>query len=151
MTTPFDPMVWKLAHGRELALGPAGVLMAIINVTPDSFSDGGLNIVASNAIENALRAIDEGAVIVDIGTGTGIFAQLACRVGARRVYAIEPDDEAFAWALLEAENVAVMPGTSFGEAARGHVRVSLCQPDAVLTEAAARLRRFVSRYRSKAA
>jgi dihydropteroate synthase len=67
MTTPFDPMVWKLAHGRELALGPAGVLMAIINATPDSFSDGGLNIVASNAIENALRAIDEGAVIVDIG------------------------------------------------------------------------------------
>ena len=67
MTIPFDPVAWKLAHGRELTLGPAGLLMAIINVTPDSFSDGGLNIEASNAIENAFRAIDEGAAIVDIG------------------------------------------------------------------------------------
>ena len=67
MTTPFDPVTWKLAHGRDLTLGPAGVLMAIINVTPDSFSDGGLNIEASHAIENALRAIEEGAAIVDIG------------------------------------------------------------------------------------
>jgi dihydropteroate synthase len=67
MTTPFDPVAWKLAHGRELTLGPAGWLMAIINVTPDSFSDGGLNVEASNAIENALRAVEDGAVIVDIG------------------------------------------------------------------------------------
>lgn len=64
---PFDPAVWKLAHGRQLTLGPAGLLMAIINVTPDSFSDGGLNIEASTAIENAVRAVDEGAAIIDIG------------------------------------------------------------------------------------
>src|SRR5580765_8329348 len=38
------------------------------------------------------RAIKPGAVVIDIGTGTGIFALLACRFGARRVYAIEPDD-----------------------------------------------------------
>lgn len=67
MTTPFDPVAWKLAHGREITLGPAGLLMAIINVTPDSFSDGGLNIEASKAIDNALGAIDAGAAIVDIG------------------------------------------------------------------------------------
>jgi dihydropteroate synthase len=67
MTAPFDPVAWKLAHGRELTLGPTGWLMAIINVTPDSFSDGGLNIEASKAIENALRAVEDGAVIVDIG------------------------------------------------------------------------------------
>jgi protein arginine N-methyltransferase 1 len=45
------------------------------------------------AFARALRqAITPGAVVVDIGTGTGIFALLACRFGARRVYAIEPDD-----------------------------------------------------------
>ena len=67
MPAPFDPVVWKLAHGRTLTLGPRGVLMAIINVTPDSFSDGGLNASAEAALENALRGIDEGAAIIDIG------------------------------------------------------------------------------------
>jgi type I protein arginine methyltransferase len=38
------------------------------------------------------QAVKPGAVVVDIGTGTGIFALLACRFGARRVYAIEPSD-----------------------------------------------------------
>jgi arginine:pyruvate transaminase len=60
------------------------------------------------------------------------------------ISAIEPDCEAFAWALLEAEKVAVMPGSSFGEAARGHIRISLCQPEPVLAEAAARLSRFAA-------
>jgi len=67
MTSPFDPVVWTLAHGRSLTLGPKGLLMAIINVTPDSFSDGGRNLRAGDAIDNALKAIDEGAVIIDIG------------------------------------------------------------------------------------
>ena len=67
------------------------------------------------------------------------------------ISAVEPDDEKFAWALLDAEKVAVMPGSSFGEAAAGHIRISLCQPEDVLREAANRLRRFASTYRSKAA
>jgi protein arginine N-methyltransferase 1 len=45
-----------------------------------------------NAFATALRAtVKPGSVVVDLGTGTGIFALLACRLGARRVYAIEPD------------------------------------------------------------
>ncbi len=45
------------------------------------------------AYAEALRSlIKPGSVVVDIGTGTGIFAMLACRYGARRVYAIEPSD-----------------------------------------------------------
>ncbi|RVC71458.1 pyridoxal phosphate-dependent aminotransferase, partial [Mesorhizobium sp. M4A.F.Ca.ET.022.05.2.1] len=49
------------------------------------------------------------------------------------------------------ERVGVMPGSSFGEAAAGHIRVSLCQPEPILKEAALRLRRFASAYRREAA
>jgi protein arginine N-methyltransferase 1 len=38
------------------------------------------------------RAIRQDSVVLDIGTGTGIFAMLACRFGARHVYALEPGD-----------------------------------------------------------
>ena len=78
------------------------------------------------------------------GSEGGMYVMLDIR-------AVEPDDEAFAWGLLEAEELAVMPGSSFGEAAAGHIRISLCQPDKMLLEAATRLRRFASSYRSKAA
>jgi arginine:pyruvate transaminase len=67
------------------------------------------------------------------------------------ISAIEPDDEKFAWAFLEAEKVGVMPGSSFGDAAAGHLRISMCQPEPVLQEAARRLRHFISNYRREAA
>ncbi len=41
--------------------------MAIVNVTPDSFSDGGLHADVEAAIAHALACVDEGAVILDIG------------------------------------------------------------------------------------
>ena len=64
---------------------------------------------------------------------------------------IEPDCEKFAWELLDAEKVGVMPGVSFGDSAAGHIRISLCQPEDILTEAASRLRRFAIGYGNKAA
>jgi arginine:pyruvate transaminase len=73
------------------------------------------------------------------GSEGGMYVMLDIR-------AVEPDCERFAWALLEAEKVGVMPGSSFGEAAAGHIRISLCQPDELLKEAAKRLRRFISAY-----
>ena len=43
-------------------------------------------------VEALRRSVPEGSVVVDIGTGTGVHAFLACKLGARRVYAIEPGD-----------------------------------------------------------
>lgn len=46
-----------------------------------------------NAYIQALRrTVEPGAFVVEIGTGAGVFAMLACKLGARRVVAIEPDD-----------------------------------------------------------
>lgn len=64
---PFQNFHWKLAHGRSLELGPRGVLMAIINVTPDSFSDGGRFTDASAAVVEGKRCLDDGALILDVG------------------------------------------------------------------------------------
>ena len=49
--------------------------------------------VRVDAYTQAMRqAIRPGSVVLEIGTGPGIFAVLACKLGAKRVYAIEPDD-----------------------------------------------------------
>ena len=58
---------WQLAHGRSLRLGHEGILMGILNVTPDSFSDGGRFDAVDRALEQARRMIAEGAAIIDIG------------------------------------------------------------------------------------
>ncbi len=67
MFSPFDPFDWRLAHGRHLELGPRGLLMAIVNVTPDSFSDGGRFDSADRAVARAILCLEDGADIVDIG------------------------------------------------------------------------------------
>ena len=49
--------------------------------------------IRTDAYVQALRqGVKQNSVVVDIGTGTGIWALLACRFGARKVYAIEPND-----------------------------------------------------------
>lgn len=58
---------WQLAHGRFLELGDKALVMGILNVTPDSFSDGGLFVAPDKAIEQARRMAAEGAVIIDVG------------------------------------------------------------------------------------
>ncbi|MDP3895111.1 MAG: aminotransferase class I/II-fold pyridoxal phosphate-dependent enzyme [Mesorhizobium sp.] len=78
------------------------------------------------------------------GSEGGMYVMLDIR-------AIEPDDERFAWGLLDTEQVAVMPGSSFGEAAAGHIRISLCQPEEVLRDAAMRIRRFIGTHAERSA
>jgi dihydropteroate synthase len=46
---------------------PRPSVMGVVNVTPDSFSDGGVNFRADDAVESARRMLGEGAAIVDVG------------------------------------------------------------------------------------
>jgi dihydropteroate synthase len=57
---------WKLAH-RSLKYGERTLVMGVLNVTPDSFSDGGQFFAFERAIEQAERMISEGAAIIDVG------------------------------------------------------------------------------------
>jgi dihydropteroate synthase len=59
--------IWRVAGGRELDVTERGALMAIINVTPDSFSDGGLHETTEAAVAHALQCVEDGAEILDIG------------------------------------------------------------------------------------
>jgi dihydropteroate synthase len=58
---------WLLAHGRKLELHAKARLMAIVNVTPDSFSDGGDHAAVDDAVRFGLRCVSDGADILDIG------------------------------------------------------------------------------------
>jgi dihydropteroate synthase len=58
---------WQLAHGRHLDLGGKARVMGILNVTPNSFSDGGQFDTFDKAIAQAHLMVSEGAVIVDVG------------------------------------------------------------------------------------
>ncbi|HKO10504.1 MAG TPA: dihydropteroate synthase [Acidobacteriaceae bacterium] len=57
---------WQL-RTRSLALGQRTLIMGILNVTPDSFSDGGAFCEKNAAIEHALAMLEQGADIIDIG------------------------------------------------------------------------------------
>ena len=60
-----DRLIWKL---RDTSVDVThGLLMGVINVTPDSFSDGGVNLEADAAVSSALQLHQAGAGIIDIG------------------------------------------------------------------------------------
>lgn len=63
---PSQRAAWVLANGRTVSLrSPA--IMGILNVTPDSFADGGLLTDVACAVDHAARLVSEGATILDIG------------------------------------------------------------------------------------
>ena len=70
-----------LPNQRQLSLAKP-VIMGILNVTPDSFSDGGVNCDPVQAVNVALQMLDDGAQIIDIGGES-------TRPGAKRIDAHE--------------------------------------------------------------
>ncbi len=57
---------WRL-RTRTLSLGPRTLVMGVVNITPDSFSDGGLFLDPSAAVAHALKLLDDGADLLDLG------------------------------------------------------------------------------------
>ena len=59
-------MNWTLEHG-VVDFSAAPVVMGVLNVTPDSFSDGGLHLAAEDAVRRADQMVGQGAGIIDVG------------------------------------------------------------------------------------
>ena len=68
-------------RGVDCVLGPRTWVMGVLNVTPDSFSDGGRFTSAAEAVERGLALFAEGADVVDVG-GESTRPGGAARVGA---------------------------------------------------------------------
>ncbi len=58
---------WPIADGRQLSIGERTLVMGVLNVTPDSFSDGGAFFSIDSALAHAEQMIAEGADIIDVG------------------------------------------------------------------------------------
>jgi len=104
---------WQLAHGRHLDLGGKAVVVGILNVTPDSFSDGGLFDAPEKALAQARRMMGEGALVVDVGgesTRPGAAAISASDEQARILPVIE--------ALASAGGVLISVDTYRADTAR---------------------------------
>jgi len=81
----FKRTIWKLAHGKKIELGSKSVVMGILNVTPDSFSDGGKFSDLDHALQQANAMLEDGALIIDVGGES-------TRPGAQPVSALQEQD-----------------------------------------------------------
>lgn len=72
---------WHCRH-RQIAFGKTPLIMGILNITPDSFSDGGRHFGENDAVDRANQMIEEGADILDIGGQS-------TRPGSKRISAQE--------------------------------------------------------------
>jgi len=63
---PQRSTAWQL-RTRRIEFGKLPAIMGIVNVTPDSFSDGGNFLATNAAVEHALKLVEDGADILDIG------------------------------------------------------------------------------------
>lgn len=72
---------WSL-RTRSLELGPRTLIMGVLNVTPDSFSDGGAFRNENAAVAHGVKLLDEGADILDVGAESTRPGSLAGRPNA---------------------------------------------------------------------
>ena len=100
-------MSWKL-RTRTLELGSRTFVMGVINVTPDSFSDGGNFLDPQAAIAHALKLIDDGADMLDLGAESTRPGSLAGIPGQAAVSA--EDEQARLLPVIECV-LAARPGT----------------------------------------
>jgi dihydropteroate synthase len=78
---------WSLG-ARTLELGKRTLIMGIVNVTPDSFSDGGVYLDSEKATAHALRLLEDGADILDVGgesTRPGVKVAVSAEEELQRV------------------------------------------------------------------
>ena len=92
------PSHWKL-RARTLELGPRTLVMGVVNITPDSFSDGGCFAAAEAAVEQALRLLREGADILDLGAES---TRPGARAGGARPTVSADEEQARLLPVLEA-------------------------------------------------
>ncbi|MEZ2131646.1 MULTISPECIES: pyridoxal phosphate-dependent aminotransferase [unclassified Sinorhizobium] len=139
-----ETLITRLKKLRAITAGeiPTPLLKACVAALENDY--GVHEIIDRHAARRAavLQALRQMGKIKLRGTAAGGYLMIDIRE-------IEPDCGAFAWKLLEAEQVAVMPGSFFGDAAKGHLRLSLGQPKEILREAMHRLGRFVRQYPAK--
>lgn len=97
------------------------LVMGVLNVTPDSFSDGGRFVEPAAAVEHALRMVEEGADIIDVGgesTRPGSKAVCAEEQVRRCVPVIEQ--------IAAESNVAISIDTTIAEVARVAIEAGAC-------------------------
>lgn len=121
-TAAIQTRAWTLPlpRSRTLHLSGRPRVMGVVNVTPDSFSDGGLWLEPERAVEHALTLLGEGAELIDLGAestrpGGGVYG-----AGAREVSASEEADRLLpVLELLRRETEAPLSvDTRKGEVAR---------------------------------
>src|SRR5215213_263186 len=106
-------MEWKLAR-RALRYTERTLLMGVLNVTPDSFSDGGRFSSIDAALHRAAEMIEEGADIIDIGgesTRPGAAGAVSVEEELRRVVPVIE-------ALSKSSHVLLSIDTTKAEVAR---------------------------------
>src|SRR5438034_287793 len=95
---------------------PRPSVMGVVNVTPDSFSDGGVNLDPDAAAATARRMVAEGAAIVDVGGES-------TRPGSEGVSA---DEERLAFAVAQGipeDRICLDPGIGFGKTAEHNLEL----------------------------